>query len=156
MKILPSLVLKFSFLGIFFLAMANCSNIKPAEEFISTDRRAILQTLQDQTQAWNEGNPEKFMEGYWKSDSMQFVGRNKINFGWQTTLDNYKKNYPDTVAMGKLRFEILRINPISSDAAFLTGKFFLKRTIGDLSGIFTLVVRKIDGKWVVVYDHTSD
>jgi ketosteroid isomerase-like protein len=57
--------------------------------------------------------------------------------------------------MGKLRFEILRVNPISADAAFLTGKFFLKRTIGDLDGIFTLVFRKIDGQWLCVYDHTS-
>jgi ketosteroid isomerase-like protein len=156
MKATPSHVLRFLFLGIFFLALANCSDKKPVAGFGATDKVAILQTLQEQQQAWNEGNPEKFMDGYWKSDSMQFVGGNKINYGWQTTLDNYKKNYPDTVAMGKLRFEILKVNALSPDAAFLTGRFFLKRTIGDLNGIFTLVLRKIEGKWVVVYDHTSD
>ena len=115
-----------------------------------------MKTLADQQAAWNEGNIEKFMEGYLKSDSMQFIGSRGINFGWKTTLENYKKGYPDTVAMGKLSFEILRVNPISADAAWLTGKFYLKRTIGDANGIFTLVFRKIDGKWLVVYDHTSD
>lgn len=126
------------------------------KNFSSADKVAILKTLADQQAAWNEGNIEKFMEGYLKSDSMQFIGSRGINFGWKTTLENYKKGYPDTVAMGKLSFEILRVNPISADAAWLTGKFYLKRTIGDASGIFTLVLRKIEGKWLVVYDHTSD
>lgn len=126
------------------------------KKFTAADKQGILQTLRDQQNAWNEGNMEKFMTGYWKSDSMQFIGKRGINFGWQTTLDNYKNGYPDTVAMGKLSFDILRINPISADAAWLTGRFYLKRSIGDASGIFTLVLRKIDGKWLVVYDHTSD
>jgi ketosteroid isomerase-like protein len=133
----------------------GCTSKMPTAEFATADRASILQTLQEQQNAWNEGNVEKFMAGYWKSDSLQFIGKDHINYGWQTTLDNYKKNYPDTVVMGKLRFEILRVNPLSSDAAFLTGKFFLARTIGDLNGIFTLVMRKISGKWLVVYDHTA-
>jgi SnoaL-like domain len=148
-------MLKYSLLGIIFLGFGRCSTKKTQNEFTTRDRAAILQTLRSQQDAWNEGNLEKFMEGYWKSDSMQFIGKRGINFGWQTTLDNYKKNYPDTVAMGKLRFEILRVNPVSPDAAFLTGKFFLKRPIGDLSGVFTLVFRKIDSSWLIVYDHTA-
>ncbi len=133
----------------------GCSSKKPMPGFTAEDKTAIVQTLQGQQNAWNEGNVGKFMEGYWKSDSLQFIGKSQINYGWQTTLDNYKKNYPDTVAMGKLRFEILQVNSVSPDAAFLTGKFFLARTIGDLNGIFTLVLRKINGKWLVVYDHTA-
>jgi hypothetical protein len=143
---------------ILFLPLSFISGCEKKKEigFTETDRTAILQTLSDQENAWNEGNVEKFMQGYWKSDSMQFIGSKGINFGWQTTLDNYKKNYPDTVAMGKLHFDILRVNPISADAAFLTGKFYLKRSIGDMNGIFTLVLRNFDGQWVVVYDHTAD
>ena len=147
--------LAFFIFGIFFLCVVNCSEKKQASEFTPEDKSAILKTLHDQEIAWNEGSPEEFMEGYWESDSMQFVGKTAINYGWQTTLDNYKLKYPDTVAMGKLRFEILKVNPVSPDAAWLTGRFFLKRSIGDLSGIFTIVFRKIGGKWVVVYDHTS-
>lgn len=135
--------------------IVGCTSKMPSAEFAIQDKTAILQTLQDQQNAWNEGNVEKFMEGYWKSDSLQFIGKDQINCGWQTTLDNYKEKYPDTVAMGELRFEILRVNPVSPDAAFLTGKFFLTRSIGDLNGIFTLVIRKINGKWLVVYDHTA-
>lgn len=139
-----------------FIVLFNCGIDKTKPGFNQTDKASIIQTLKDQENAWNEGKTEKFMEGYLKSDSMQFISKGGINYGWQTTLNNYKKNYPDTVAMGKLRFEILQVNPLSHDAAFLTGKFFLRRSIGDKSGIFTLVLRKIDGRWLVVYDHTSD
>lgn len=138
------------------LIIASAAYAQKGKQFTAADKAGILKTLADQQAAWNEGNIEKFMEGYLKSDSMQFIGSRGINFGWKTTLENYKKGYPDTVAMGKLSFEILRVNPISADAAWLTGKFYLKRTIGDASGIFTLVLRKIDSKWLVVYDHTSD
>lgn len=109
-----------------------------------------------QQTAWNNGDIPTFMEGYEKSDSMQFVGSNGITFGWQKTLDNYKWRYPDSVSMGKLRFEILRINPISDQAAWLTGKFYLTRTIGDAQGTFTIIFKKINGEWKIVYDHTGN
>lgn len=154
-KLLP-FNLRIVFIALYIFCFATCGHAQKAKRFTTDDRAAILKTLNDQQNAWNEGNLERFMEGYWKSDSMQFIGARGINFGWKTTLANYKKGYPDTVAMGKLTFDILRINPISADAAWLTGKFYLKRTIGDASGIFTIIFRKIDGKWLVVYDHTSD
>jgi ketosteroid isomerase-like protein len=138
------------------LSLPMCTLAQNVEGFTAADKAGILKTLTDQQEAWNRGNLEAFMAGYWKSDSLQFIGSRGINFGWQTTLDNYRKGYPDTVAMGKLRFEILRINPISADAAWLTGKFYLERTMGNASGIFTLVLRKVKNKWLVVYDHTSD
>ena len=148
--------LGFALALIFTFGTVITSQAQKRKQFTSADKAGILKTLADQQAAWNEGNLEKFMAGYLKSDSMQFIGKRGINFGWKTTLENYKKGYPDTVAMGKLSFEILRVNPISADAAWLTGKFYLKRTIGDANGIFTLVFRKIEDKWLVVYDHTSD
>lgn len=146
-----------SILFLLLLTMVTFSCTQPTvKEFTTQDKEAIIKNLTDAQADWNSGDLERFMNSYWKSDSMQFISNKGINFGWRTTLNNYQKNYPDTAVMGKLRFEILRINPLSSNAAFLTGRFFLKRTIGDADGIFTLVFRKIDGKWVAVYDHTSD
>ena len=142
------------FVGLTLLGMAACTPPRPPA-FNSADEAAIRTLLAGQQDSWNSGDIDGFMTGYHRSDSMQFVGRDRIHFGWQTTLDNYKRNYPDTVVMGKLKFEVLRINPLSADAAFLTGTYHLKRTIGDASGIFTLVLRRIDGAWVIVYDHTA-
>ena len=53
------------------------------------------------------------MQGYWKSDSLQFMSNRGVNHGWQEALDGYKKGYPDIAAMGTLSFELLEIRPLS-------------------------------------------
>lgn len=121
----------------------------------SNDERAIRKILADQTQAWNNGNLEEFMSGYWKSDSLMFIGKSGITYGWQKTLDNYRRGYPDRTAMGTLSFDILQVQRISGDHFFVVGKWNLKRTIGDLSGHYTLIWKKINGEWKVVSDHSS-
>lgn len=118
------------------------------------DQLVIQSLLQRQVKAWNEGNIDQFMEGYWKSDSLLFIS-SEISSGWNATLARYKKSYPDKEAMGSLRFEILRFNRVADDACLITGKFFLARKHDNPHGIFTLLVRKKEGEWVVVYDHTS-
>ncbi len=119
------------------------------------DEQTIRKILADQTTQWNKGNIETFMSGYWKSDSLLFVGKNGPTYGYDKTLQNYKKGYPDTAAMGKLSFNILKVSPLSKEYYFVLGKWMLKRSIGDLSGHYTLLFRKINGKWVIVTDHSS-
>lgn len=121
----------------------------------SGDEAAIRRLLTLQTQAWNTGNIEGFMQTYWKSDSLMFIGKKGVVRGWQQTLDNYKKGYPDTAAMGQLSFDILEVKPVSKEYAFVVGKWMLKRSIGDLSGHYTLLLRKIRGQWKIVADHSS-
>lgn len=119
------------------------------------DKAAIQLVMDLQEKSWNTGNLEKFMEGYWRSDSLKFIGKNGIQYGWQKTLDNYKKSYPDLDAMGKLTFTILTLEKLSSSSAFMIGRWHLKRKNDELSGHFTLLWRKIDGKWLIVIDHSS-
>jgi hypothetical protein len=95
------------------------------------------------------------MEGYWKSDSLMFIGKSGITYGWKETLSNYKKNYPDSSSMGKLRFDIILLTPLSPQYYSLAGRWTLKRSIGDLTGFFTLIFRKINGSWVIISDHSS-
>lgn len=116
---------------------------------------SVRNIMEAQTQAWNKGNIAEFMQGYWNSDSLLFVGKNGPVYGYKTTLENYKKNYPDTVVMGKLQFNLLSIQPISPTHGFVLGKFLLIRKIGNASGYFTLWLRKINGKWLIIADHTS-
>ena len=119
------------------------------------DEQAIRSILAEQTIQWNKGNIESFMKGYWKSDSLLFVGKNGPKYGYQTTLENYKKNYPDTVIMGKLNYDILRVQPLSANTYFVLGKFMLIRSIGNVSGYYTLLFRKMKGQWVIIADHSS-
>lgn len=115
----------------------------------------IRALLQKQTEAWNRGDLEGFMEGYWKNDSLMFIGKSGITYGWQKTLDNYKKGYPDKTAMGQLTFTLIQIKRLSTRYYSVVGKWHLKRSIGDIGGHYTLLMRKINGKWVVVSDHSS-
>ena len=119
------------------------------------DEQEILNLIDDQRIYWNNGDIENFMGGYWKSDSLMFIGKSGITYGWQKTLDNYKKGYPDTAAMGKLKFDILEIKRLSVMYFFVVGKWHLTRSIGDVGGHFTLLFKKIKNKWVIVADHSS-
>ncbi|MFC5412027.1 YybH family protein [Larkinella bovis] len=120
------------------------------------DRKAILGILDRQTSDWNAGNTEAFMNGYWQSDSLTFVGKVGVTYGYAATLSNYKRRYPDRASMGTLKFTILKLDFPARDVAYVIGKFHLTRPkIGDAEGHFTLLWRKIKGKWVIVSDHSS-
>ncbi len=120
------------------------------------DRQAILTTLDRQTADWNAGNIKAFMNGYWESDSLMFVGKNGVTYGYQNTYQNYLKRYPDRATMGTLKFDILHLSFPGKDVAFVVGKWHITRPeVGDVGGHYTLLWRKLKGKWVVVCDHTS-
>jgi ketosteroid isomerase-like protein len=116
---------------------------------------AIKALLQQQTLGWNQGNLETFMQTYWQSDSLVFIGKHGPTYGWQATLNRYKQSYPDTAAMGKLNFNILEIRPLSSEVYFVLGKWHLQRTAGDLEGHFSLIIKRIKGAWKIIADHSS-
>jgi ketosteroid isomerase-like protein len=119
------------------------------------DQAAIFAVMQAQEKAWNEGNLVDFMAGYWKSESLKFIGKSGINYGWEKTLQNYQKGYPNQEAMGKLTFTIIELDKLSAKSAFMIGKWHLKRANDELSGHFTLLWKKINGKWLIVADHSS-
>ena len=121
----------------------------------SKDEVSIRIVLDQQTKAWNLGQIEAFMDGYLRSDSLMFIGKSGITYGWNKTLDKYKKGYPDTAAMGKLDFSILQVRHLCQNHFFVVGRWHLARTIGDLSGVFTLVFKKIKNSWLIIADHSS-
>jgi ketosteroid isomerase-like protein len=119
------------------------------------DEKEIRASLDAQILYWNKGDLTSFMKGYWNNDSLLFVGKSGPTYGYQQTLTNYKKNYPDQAARGILSFHILKVEKLSPEYYFVLGKFMLKRSIGDASGHFTLLFRKIGGHWLIVCDHSS-
>lgn len=121
----------------------------------SKDEAAVKNALTEQIAAWNAGDIDRFMGTYWQSDSLMFIGKNGVTYGWKKTLENYKKNYPDTAAMGKLKFDILETKRLSVLYFFVVGKWHLTRSIGDIGGHFTLLFKKVKNNWVIVADHSS-
>lgn len=121
----------------------------------SNDDLAIRKILSDQVTSWNKGNLEEFMQGYWKNDSLQFIGKTGVTYGWEQTLQNYKTRFPDTTVMGKLAFDLLQIKPLADAYYFVLGKWRLTRTIGNVNGHFTLLFKKINNRWLIISDHSS-
>lgn len=121
----------------------------------SKDETEVRNVLAKQNAAWNRGDIDAFMVGYWENDSLMFIGKAGVTYGYKNTLANYKKNYPDTTIMGKLTFTLIHVKKLSPEYFHVTGKYYLTRTIGDASGHFTLLFRKIKNKWVIISDHSS-
>ena len=95
------------------------------------------------------------MHGYWENDSLLFIGSKGPRYGYSVTLQRYKEAYPDEAHMGKLTSTVTSMQRLSKDYYFIVGKWALKRTAGDVDGSYTLLLRKIDGQWVIVCDHSS-
>ena len=115
---------------------------------------AIRKVMDDQAAAWNRGDVEGFMQGYWKSEKLTFVS-SRVTRGWQQTLDNYKRSYDTREKMGALTFSDLEITMLSKDVALVLGSWSLKRANDAPGGKFTLIFRKFKEGWRVVHDHTS-
>ena len=119
------------------------------------DDQAIRRLLAAQVVQWNAGNIAGYLHGYWEADSLVFIGKSGPTYGYKATLDRYRKAYPDTDHMGQLTSTVLRIRLLSKEWAYVTGKWELKRKAGDISGYYTLLLRKIKGQWAIVEDHSS-
>lgn len=119
------------------------------------DKKLILTVLENQRIAWNRGDILEYMQGYLKSDSLLFVGKSGPNYGWENTLSNYQKSYPDKQAMGFLSFRIREVKLFSPNHAFVLGAWHLKRDKDEPQGYFTLILTKIKGQWKIMADHSS-
>lgn len=121
----------------------------------SKAERDILSILDRQTQAWNRGDLEGFMDGYWVSDSLMYIGKQGVTYGYAPTLRRYRENYGDTSRMGRLTFHILHVKRLSARYVHVVGRWSLRRSAGDVGGHYTLLFRRMAGRWVIVSDHSS-
>ncbi|MES2133643.1 MAG: nuclear transport factor 2 family protein [Bacteroidota bacterium] len=138
----------------FLLMLCLCCSVVLYAQKTSPDINSVKENMRVQEQAWNAGNIKGFMEYYWKSDSLKFIGSKGITYGWQKTLDNYIKGYPTKEAMGILTFTLIECTQLSENAVYVIGKWELKKEKA-AGGHFTLLWKKINGNWVIVADHTS-
>jgi len=119
------------------------------------ESEAIKAVLTDQADAWNEGDIEGYMAGYWRSPDLRFASGGEVQRGWEATLERYQRRYGAPEKMGRLAFTDLEIDVLSADAALVFGRWTLFREADQPTGLFTLTMRKFDDGWKVAADHTS-
>ena len=119
------------------------------------NQAAVLRILQLQQIAWNHGDIDGYMDGYWRSHDVVFVSGDAVTRGWQTVHDRYRSKYPDAETMGQLSFSEVEVRMFGYDGAFIFGRWQLDRASDRPHGRVTLVLRKTSGDWTIVHDHTS-
>ena len=129
---------------------------------LSVEARAHLEqdikhVLVTQVEAWNHGQLEAFMEGYWNSPDLTFYSGGTITKGWQPTLERYRQRYQAKgQEMGHLEFQDLDIDLLSRRSAVVYGKWKLTMSDGKTPhGLFTLIFKRMPEGWKIVHDHTS-
>jgi ketosteroid isomerase-like protein len=152
----PSFAYRVSVLALItLLSLAAVSSRSTGAQPQSDDAAAILTLLNDQTAAWDRGDVEGFMNGYWNSNQTEFVSSEGVSRGWQALLERYRRSYPDRKAMGHLTFSDLEIRVECSTAGYAIGEYHLQRENDNPSGVFTLNFRKFPEGWRIVVDHTT-
>lgn len=126
-----------------------------SQNLSSSDSLKIINVLETQKIAWNNNDIDEFMNGYFNSEKLVFSGKSGPVYGWKSTKERYLTKYNSKELMGNLKFDVDNIFLVKRGVAILLGKFYLKREIGDASGFFTLVFKKVKGKWYIISDHTS-
>ena len=131
---------------------SGCSQSEPAAPSII--RGEIREIINDQAHSWNAGDIEEFMSAYWRSGRLSFNADGKVERGFERTLNRYHMRYPDRETMGHLKLDNLEINELGDDAAYVLGRWYIRRE-NPVGGTFTLILQKKDDEWRIVHDHTS-
>jgi uncharacterized protein (TIGR02246 family) len=148
--------IKVLLIALFTLLLTNLIQASLVKTKLSVDPyKPIKLVLANQERAWNKGDLDGFMQYYWKSENLQFVSKNGVKKGWDKVYSSYQKNYTAKGEMGKLSFEVIDIQLLNKKNAMVTGSWKVENNSGVHQGYFTLWLKKIDGKWLIVTDHTS-
>ncbi len=138
------------FIPLLLTFLFSCNNVEHPDA-----TSEIMQVLNKQCTAWNNGSIETYMEGYWNSDSLLFIGSNGPNYGYDNTLKRYKKAYPTKEKMGTLSFSEINMKRLSDNTYFVSGKWTLNRSSNDLNGYFSLIFKQLGVNWKIIADHSS-
>jgi ketosteroid isomerase-like protein len=152
-KLAVLLLVLAAFLGLFLSHEARSTDRTSASP--EHDRAAITKILDEQQSTWNNGDVISFMKGYWNSPEVTFAGSGGIARGWESVLARYQREYPDQAAMGQVNFSHVEVRFLGPDAALVLGQWHLRRSSGDIGGVFSLVFQRLPEGWRIVHDHTS-
>jgi ketosteroid isomerase-like protein len=131
------------------------SAVSPSLAF-ADGKDQVKKLLEDQVMCWNKGDLDGFMKGYWNSESLSFYSGSNISYGWKKVKDRYQERYfAEGKERGELAFNDIQVELIGEEGAFVRAKWKTVMKKETTEGLFTLVLKKVDGEWRIVHDHTS-
>ncbi len=108
----------------------------------------------------NRGDLDAFVSDYLPSDSTTYVGGRGLVRGPAAIRNSYARLFTGEVVRDSLSFTILDVDPVAPDVANLIARYILARRVGGrdsvtASGPTSLLVRRVEGRWRIVHDHSS-
>ena len=121
------------------------------------EEQPIRMVFSRQEKAWNRGDLEGYMQGYWKSPDLTFYSGGTVTRGWEATLERYRWRYrSEGTEMGRLEFTEDTIEMLGADSAVGYGRWNLTFSGGrKLTGLYTVILKRLPEGWRIVHDHSS-
>jgi uncharacterized protein (TIGR02246 family) len=125
----------------------------------ATERKQIEAAIRDVFEAgctaWNRGDLDGYLSTYWDSDKTLWISSRSVTRGRKAIVESYKSRFSSPQQMGRLTVVELEIDVLTLTDAIAFGRWML--VVGETSskGFFTVQLRKIEGSWLFVSDHSS-
>lgn len=121
---------------------------------ISESKAAVRSLLQSQADAWNRGDLDGFLQAYSGSPDLMFFSNGRTFRGRAQIEAVMRERYRR--GMGRLWFGEPHFAFVTPDAAAIFGEWRVQLPDGqERSGLGTAVIRKTNGDWRIVHDHSS-
>lgn len=129
--------------------------VRPAPNLLHEKKKMLISILEKQESDWNKGNLKGFLSAYWNSDTLRSLSVRGLQYGYDRLEKKLLKSYPDSASMGHLDYDVIQIELIGEMDAMITGKWLRKNDKKFQGGFFTVLMRKIKGRWLIVSEQLS-
>ena len=116
---------------------------------------AIRKVFEAASEAWNRGDLDGYLASYWDSDKIIWISGGSLTRGKKGIEAAYKARFSSAQQMGKLTVAELEIDVLTPTDATAFGRWILVIDNEASKGFFTVQLRKIEGAWLLVSDHSS-
>lgn len=121
----------------------------------AADETLISTLLNGMARAWCEGDIEVMFASYWRDAGLRYANGAAVVRGFDAVCDNFRGRFSDRATMGQLSFSELEVEKLGPDVATAFGRWHIEREAGPAEGLFTLVLKRMGGRWLITSDHAS-
>jgi len=122
---------------------------------MTDDHQRIRALFESACAAWNRGDIDGYLTDYWHSDKVRWVSEGTVRYGFEAIAAAFKARFDSPVNMGRLEVADLQIQLLGESDALVFGAWTQTTPMARRHGVFTVHMKKIDGEWLVVSDHSS-
>lgn len=149
---------------VFIAALTLClSMVQPA--IAASDEEEIIQVMENFSKAFNTSDLELMLSLHWKSPNISKLtpsaGGAFLAQGWEAVEEGWKGTLGQPAGTYITTLHHPQVTILEKNIALITGYLLMtvnppaatEQTMNQLRQ--TLVVQKVGGKWLIVYEHTS-